>query len=186
MATATPPETVDPPAPTEQPELFDPTEGVATPWHRRLAHSVGERVYLRRWLKWDKEVSHVAHLLGSEYAATTRRDHVVAASFAQWLGTNCGRGFIWEAEREIDGENELRRKLGVGEFNRRYSHNIRPDFTAQAELIAAQVTGHAMHGELVKDIASALEGTWTDARRNQFVTAPGEAPPPRGIVIREP
>jgi hypothetical protein len=36
----------------------------------------------------------------------TQRDATVAASVIQWLGTNCGQGFLFEVEREIERQRE--------------------------------------------------------------------------------
>ena len=43
----------------------------------------------------------------------TRRDAAVATAVVQWFATNCGRAFIWEAERRIEQEDKLRRAVGT-------------------------------------------------------------------------
>ena len=121
------------PLANQQPELFEPEH--TSPWASRLPFSVAERVYLTRWRQWNREVAHVNHLLKTN--AITNRDTAIAASFAQWLGTNCGRGYIAGCEREINDENELRDLISIGWNRRRYI--VRPSFTDMATTIAKSV-----------------------------------------------
>jgi hypothetical protein len=69
-----------------------------------------ERIFLRRWRAENKGVSGInggrgiLEIILSEdntVAELTQRDATVAATVIQWFGTNCGRCFLEETEREI-------------------------------------------------------------------------------------
>ena len=79
-----------------------------------------ERIFLKRWRSENKSRqafnggAGVLELILSEdsndYAADlTQRDATVAATVIQWLGTNCGRAFLHECEREIERQRETER-----------------------------------------------------------------------------
>jgi hypothetical protein len=78
-----------------------------------------ERVYLKHWRDENKRKSGLnggkglLELLLSEdngYAADiSQRDATVAATVIQWLGTNCGRCFVMECDREIEAANKKHR-----------------------------------------------------------------------------
>lgn len=72
-----------------------------------------ERIYAAHWKRKNRREAGVNGgaaliewiLCPSEQqypSPVSRRDAAVAASVIQWLGTNCGLGFIWEVERKID------------------------------------------------------------------------------------
>lgn len=92
----------------------------------------GERSYLELWRRYisrctEEELQSIFR--NTRYAHLTQRQASVAASFVIWLGTNCGRGLITEADHvppERDGyrqgrdlrylrrwELENRRELGI-------------------------------------------------------------------------
>jgi hypothetical protein len=91
-----------------QPELFEPVHESLQP--RRLSE-VGEHVYLQKWQEANRRrpavnrgYTSLEWILcpeGKSPLPVTQRDATVAACLVQWLGTNCGRAFIWSAEREI-------------------------------------------------------------------------------------
>ena len=78
----------------------------------------------------------------------TRRDAFVAYSVIQWLGTNCGRGFISECERRIVSERAIHGDLG-GSF---YAINDAP----KPETIESQY-GHHIAGEFFEPTDSRYE-----------------------------
>ena len=51
--------------------------------------------------------------------AIDRRDAAVAASVIQWLGTNCGMGFIWTCEKKIDRARDIERDKRINLFELR-------------------------------------------------------------------
>lgn len=82
-----------------------------------------EAFYVRAWRKLNSNRTgqqYLAHILcpqdkrklGFTMWHYSRRDAVVATSIIQWLGTNVGRGFVLEVERELADarkkQNELR------------------------------------------------------------------------------
>jgi hypothetical protein len=96
-----------------------PLEHVGTHPDRR-EHGVGEDVYAREWDKqnavhpWSNYGQCLLELIlsrpGTPWGDLTQRDVTVAASVVQWLGTNCGRGFISECERMIEIETGQKRR----------------------------------------------------------------------------
>lgn len=103
------------PKAVEQPELYEPIhESLQLP---RLRWGHAERIYLEHWQLLNRRSPGVnrgftilEHILCPSDQDTpgpiTQRDAIVAACFAQWLGTNCGLAFLREAERRIDSERE--------------------------------------------------------------------------------
>lgn len=77
-----------------------------------------ERVFYERWIHENRRVRGLnggcgaLELIMSEdpnnhRAPISQRDMDVATAVVQWLGTNCGRGFIWECDAEIKRRGEL-------------------------------------------------------------------------------
>ena len=101
--------------PLTQPDLFEIEHMSLQPERLRFGHP--ERVYLEHWQKLNRRDSainsgftYLEWILcpsGRRYpGCISQRDARVAASFAQWLGTNCGMAFIMEAERRIEQERD--------------------------------------------------------------------------------
>jgi hypothetical protein len=74
-----------------------------------------ERIYAAHWIKVNRRRLSNGHTLLAQILcpterdtppAVSRRDAVVAACVIQWLGTNCGLGFLWEAERAIEAADD--------------------------------------------------------------------------------
>jgi hypothetical protein len=84
-----------------------------------------ERIYAAHWIKENRRLLSSGHTLLAHIlcpddrntpATVSRRDAVVAASVIQWLGTNCGLGFIWQVEQAIEKAEEsarVRRRRGT-------------------------------------------------------------------------
>lgn len=132
-------------SPSYQPELFEP-EHVSLQAHR--IDRMPEFVYAKRWkklnerspginsgftaLEWilaraprtenEKMWCRFSWLSSDIPGIVSQRDAAVAASVVQWLGTNCGQGFMMEAEREIAKIEECQRKT---EDERRKVHRMR-------------------------------------------------------------
>lgn len=172
-----------------QSELFPPSYGTTRP--DRLETGTPERIYYERWLKENKQVPGLnggygllEHLLSTKpgiVAMVSDRDSVVAASVVQWLGTNCGRGFIYECEREISAARELERI-----FRTDWGSSWRvgeKDFSEIARLISGKVRGHRMQGEVAKSIARALESAYEMGRASSFPIYEREGIQ-RGISLR--
>lgn len=76
-----------------------------------------ERVFYERWIHENRRVIGLNGGCGAlelimsddpnnHRAQISQRDMDVATAVVQWLGTNCGRSFIWECEAEIKRRNE--------------------------------------------------------------------------------
>jgi len=103
---------------------------------RRRAHGIAEEVYGSKWEKLnerqpglnggfgylelllnDSRWAHspfLAYRLRGEkplkpWRGISKRDAMVAASVIQWLGTNCGKAFMDECEKEIDRQKKILR-----------------------------------------------------------------------------
>lgn len=120
---------------------------------RRLL-SPPERVFLEKWR--EDNVRHQAINSGfstlewilcpdgeKRPGLVSHRDAQVAASVIQWLGTNCGQGFIWECERRIRAMDANFRGLRAldGHPNRDYSHAPKGVLDGAFEEAAAYVAG---------------------------------------------
>lgn len=86
----------------------------------RLQFSAEEHVYLSQWQKKNKRrpgingnYTLIEHILcPSDQSCpppVSQRDAYVAASVIQWLGTNCGKHFLDECEKEIPEVRKSRR-----------------------------------------------------------------------------
>jgi hypothetical protein len=96
--------------PVLQPELFEPQH--VSLQGSRLEHGMPERVYLEHWRKLNERhpsvnrgftaLEWILCPTGLMPGPVTQRDAIVAACVIQWLGTNCGMGFLYSAERRIE------------------------------------------------------------------------------------
>jgi len=97
-----------------------------------------EAFYIAAWRKLNSNRTgqhYLAHILcppdkrklGFKMWRYSRRDAVVAASIIQWLGTNVGRGFVLEVERELEKARETQRK--VSDVRRRMRPYVDPNDT---------------------------------------------------------
>lgn len=143
-------------SPAYQPDLFDP-EHVSL--QERRLNRMPEFVYAKRWKKLNERSPGVNRgftalewILArdckpenrrfNEFAfggwqipgVVTQRDAAVAASVIQWLGTNCGQGFLLGAEQEIARIEECQGKL---EAERRKIHRTRLYRPPSVDLIRA-------------------------------------------------
>jgi hypothetical protein len=104
----------------QQQEMFD-VEHLSLQL-RRATQRMPERVYLEHWRKLN--VRHPSVNRGftalewiltpdghDHPAPISRRDARVAASVVQWLGTNCGMGFLRSAEDEIRKRDHVGRDV---------------------------------------------------------------------------
>lgn len=83
----------------------------------------GEAAYLQLWQrfmervgeKWDGSDDHPLEdfYRNTNYKGPTQRQASVAASFVMWLGTNCGRALILEADRAPIERNSYRQSLDL-------------------------------------------------------------------------
>lgn len=131
-------------SPSYQPELFEP-EHVSLQTNR--LDRMPEFVYARRWkilnerspgvnrgftsLEWilardckpeNRLFNELAYGGWAIPGVVSQRDAAVAASVVQWLGTNCGYGFMLGAEEEIAKIQECQ---GKAEDERRKVHRVR-------------------------------------------------------------
>lgn len=97
---------------------------------RKFTEANAERVYVARWLRenrrqfsWNRGFSLLEWILcpdGRDVPLpVSRRDARVATSIIQWLGTNCGRNFIAEAERKIAALEEVQSLRRTDEWKRK-------------------------------------------------------------------
>jgi hypothetical protein len=104
-----------------------------------------ERIYAALWKQWNKErfghgqKNGLLELLlrpdGVEWPqVVSQRDAEVAACVIQWLGTNVGMGFIWEAEKRIDAARErndaARKRSNLQERKRQQLERLRKELEA--------------------------------------------------------
>ena len=121
-------------------------------WPERMSND-SERIYVENWVRRQKIQLTLDHILGGPDGKAMRptdRDSIVAASVIQWLGTNCGRGFIDECEREIDNGNRISRHWAWTDAT--------PTELEDAKLVAAPVKDHPMYRALVFRIARSIRG----------------------------
>lgn len=116
-----------------------------------------ERIYWEEWLKEQERhpgLNHGFTMLefvlcpsGQAYPdRPTQRDAHVAASVIQWIGTNCGRGFVDKCERRIEKEQVKRSAFEQGRINHREDDDAHiSSFRDIAEMIAS--THHPNQGE---------------------------------------
>lgn len=127
---------------------------ITEPEHRTInpdrLGSVSEAVYFRRWVMQQAgqagvnggrgllenilsptRIERPGSWIGSPppyVPPVSQRDAEVAATLIQWLGTSCGRGFVWECEREIASATEERRQ-----FERVHSVRARARWAGQKD-----------------------------------------------------
>jgi hypothetical protein len=110
--------------PPEQYELLPPDHVSMHPDRLRNFDRVNpEAFYARAWIKVNprRTLGYLNHILcpkalrdqGQTATRYSRRDAVVAASVVQWLGTNVGRAFVLECERQIEAAQARQQKLSA-------------------------------------------------------------------------
>lgn len=107
-------------------------ESVLEPEHTSLQRSrltnPAEMIYHEEWIKAQEKhpglnsgfgtLEWVLCPEGQEFPGRpSQRDATVAASIIQWLGTNCGRGFVDKCEKRIAAENAKRSDFERGKLN---------------------------------------------------------------------
>lgn len=112
--------------PPPQGELLPPHHGAAHPRRLRKPYTGTpnpEAFYVAAWAKANPRgrAGYLHHLLttdaqherGISMVPYTRRDAYVAATVIQWLGTNVGRGFVLEVERQIEAARAKHHQLSA-------------------------------------------------------------------------
>lgn len=150
--------------------------------HPERLTNTAELVYFELWAKRNERIPHlnggytlIEHLLcpSSQRDSFTKRakpnpvtqhDMTIATSIIQWLGTNCGRCFIREAEAEIEKRNAVRDGFSTDGMNgtpeswKEASEG--GQFTQIARSIASNFisceTHKSAHAALVRAIINAL------------------------------
>lgn len=89
------------------------TKRVAKPrglWEHRLKDPLNyaEKIYADAWQK-QRTISvmnngkhHLDYLLHAGEAYSTEREHEIAATLIQWLGTEVGQEFVQKCQRKVD------------------------------------------------------------------------------------
>lgn len=88
---------------SEDPMLFDAIGHVGVGAERQK-WNVKEKLFARFWQKEnsdDKQLLSVLLSRNNQPWTITQRDAIVAATVMQWLGTNCGQGYLWSVEQAI-------------------------------------------------------------------------------------
>lgn len=103
--------------------------------HPERLTNTAELVYFELWAKRNERIPHlnggytlIEHLLcpssqrdsftkRAKPSSVTQHDMTIATSVIQWLGTNCGRCFIREAEAEIEKRNAVRDEFSTDGMN---------------------------------------------------------------------
>jgi len=109
---------------------------------KKFARVNPERLYAARWKRLMRQrlssgATYLEMILapngGPVIPYVSRRDAAVAASVIQWLGTNCGCGFLWACERELE---EARQRL-CDDHERRSLVALRRDYDAARDAARA-------------------------------------------------
>lgn len=184
--------------------LFEPVHRTINP--DRLG-SVSEAIYFRRWVKQqesqpgvnggrgtlenvlsptrvDRDDAWSKLHLGPVYTPPiSQRDAEVAATLMQWLGTACGRGFVWECEREIAQATGERQQFDAVHSMRAQSRwtggspsNVLPSVENVAEHIADGIVpaDKPQYRPLVERLESGFETFFQGLRREVQVVPSGD------------
>lgn len=179
---------------------------ITEPEHRTInpdrLGSVSEAVYFRRWVMQQARqagvnggrgllenilsptrIDRTGSWIGSPppyVPPVSQRDAEVAATIIQWLGTNCGRGFVWEAEREIatatDERHQFERLSTVkacGRWNGGRLGDVLPSLQNLAEFVAGQccTADKPQFAPLARLIVTAFE-TWLQGVQAESAVVP--------------
>lgn len=126
-----------------------------------------ERVYYEHWLKTNERLNHGATTLEwilstapNRPGRPTQRDWDVATAVIQWLGTNCGNGFVRECEAKIQRLDDLpeglrRPNLFMGPYRLR-SERLDPGEESAARNIATSFLSIEEHPSAVDALTLAI------------------------------
>lgn len=169
-------------------------EAAVSPVHRTLnpdrAGSASEAIYLSHWQKqqerktgWNNGYGLLELLLsptrqdreqpwsvfGRKYVPhVSQRDAEVAATVIQWLGTSCGRGFIYECEQQCETAGHARHALEAANSRLVFQRHLIPPNVHHLALHAAAYGlrgDHPRHAELVQKIEAAIVSALNAAKQ---------------------
>jgi len=93
-------------------ELFEIVHQGTSRYLDRINWGVSEKVFHDKWLEENAPSRHGGTLLPMiADRPITQNDATLVASVIQWLGTNCGYGFLWECQRRIDSIDSQTRAI---------------------------------------------------------------------------
>jgi hypothetical protein len=151
-------------------ELLEPTYTGLHP--ERIRTGPAERAYVERWQRENirqRGVNSGMTLLegilkpgGQQWVdRPSQRDADVATTVIQWLGTNVGRAFVDEVERDISQNQALRRKLDHQLVDqRRMDPTQLGQYQAVADIILGRLQGTVAVGmlrDLQQQIVAAMQ-----------------------------
>lgn len=87
-----------------QHELFKVVHEGGDKYRNRLPWGIAETVFAEYWKEYNKHHDVAEAIVGQPFL--TQRDASLIADVIQWLGTNCGSGFLRECERRIAAIDE--------------------------------------------------------------------------------
>lgn len=149
--------------------------------HPERLTNTAELVYFELWVKRNERIPHlnggytlIEHLLcpSAQRDSFTKRakpnpvaqhDMTIATSIIQWLGTNCGRCFIREAETEIEKRNAVRDKFLTDGMNHTPESWKEAAEGGQLNKIAQSIASNFISYETHKSAYTALVRAITNA-----------------------
>lgn len=154
--------------------------------HPNRLKTASERIYYELWCKENERhrainsgYTLIEHLLHPECdfernsfggykrppQPVSQHDMTIATTVIQWLGTSCGRGFIEQAEREIEKRRAERSKFftdGLGDLPAAWSErNSKGEVFQVADTIASNFI--SVHRPEMKSVHAALRSAITNA-----------------------
>ena len=150
--------------------------------HPQRLKNEAEQVYYDLWIERNKRIPHlnggytlIEHLLSPENARrdpftkrvipdpVSQHDMTIATTVIQWLGTNCGRCFIEQAEAEIKKRSAVRNKFGTDGLNHTPEAWKEATENGQLNQIAQSIASNFISYESHKSVHTALVRAITNA-----------------------
>lgn len=173
-------------------KVIDPTPITL---HPNRLKNIAELVYYELWEKENERrrglnsgFTLIEHLLMPEGQKkpdpVSQHDMAVATTVIQWLGTNCGRGFVDAAEKEIKKRNAIRSEFGTHgmghgpEAYRAMSQDSLEDRVAES--IASQFISKDKHDSAYRALRMAIVNALVTIRkkeRDEILSAIGSKQP---------
>lgn len=188
-------------------ELVNRLRRIFEPIHRTInpdrLGNIAEAIYFRRWVAQQERIPWLNSGRGTLENVLTptrverngwnrftgdpayvppisQRDAEVAATLMQWLGTSCGRGFVWECEREIAEATGERRQFerlqnlkACGRWNGGRLNDVTPALQNLAEYIANQICppDKPQFAPLARLIVAGVQ-TWLQGLQRELAVVP--------------
>ncbi|MCA9233310.1 MAG: hypothetical protein KDA57_21880 [Planctomycetales bacterium] len=134
--------------------------------HPDRLRSFPERIYAEQWQREQRRLAHLNSGFGllelllvpegqKGVPHVSQRDAQVAATVIQWLGTNCGRAFVQQAERLIEEERNKLQSMGLYDIMY-YGFSLNCEPYDLAHTIASRFISIQKHPVAVKLLAHTI------------------------------